>query len=228
MITLGDHVGQADTFEFQVVAPQLGIAHPTGYPLFVGLGKLFSLLPVGSMAWRVNLSSAMFATIAVWLIYRAIVALTSDRLAAALAAIALAASPVFWSQAVVAEVYALNALFVAAILFLLIKLAADSIQPPGAASTQASNLYASLLPLRPRLLASPHQRDLDPGDCDHARARAASPVGEVVAGGGWIVRAGVDAVAVHLSALARVAQRAMADDRRVAELDSSGCALAAL
>ena len=88
MITLGDHVGQADTFEFQVVAPQLGIAHPTGYPLFIGLGKLFSLLPINSMAWRANLSSAIFAAIAVWLIYRAIVALTSDRLAAALAAIA--------------------------------------------------------------------------------------------------------------------------------------------
>ena len=118
LITLGDHVGQADTFEFQVVAPQLGIAHPTGYPLFIGLGKLFSLLPLGSMAWRVNLMSAIFATLAVWLIYRTIVLLTSDRLAAALAAIALAASPVFWSQAVVAEVYALNALFVAAILHL--------------------------------------------------------------------------------------------------------------
>jgi hypothetical protein len=121
-ITLGDHVGQADTFEFQVIAPQLGIAHPTGYPLFVGLGKLFSLLPAGSLAWRVNLSSALLATVAVWLIYRMIVALTSDRLAAAFAAITLAASPVFWSQAVVAEVYALNALFVALILFLSLNL----------------------------------------------------------------------------------------------------------
>lgn len=132
LITLGDHVGQADTFEFQVVAPQLGIAHPTGYPLFVGLGKLFSLLPFNSMAWRVNLSSAIFATIAVWSTYRTIVALTSDRLAAALAAIALAASPIFWSQAVVAEVYALNALFAAAIVFLLVNLlrARSSLQPP--------------------------------------------------------------------------------------------------
>jgi hypothetical protein len=137
LITLGDHVGQADTFEFQVVAPQLGIAHPTGYALFIGLGKLFSLLPLGSMAWRVNLSSAIFATLAVWLVYRTIVLLTSDRLAAALAAIALAASPVFWSQAVVAEVYALNALFVAAIVFLLLKLlrSQSNSQPP------TSNFY---------------------------------------------------------------------------------------
>ncbi len=118
LLTLGDHVGAADTFEFQVVAPQLGIAHPTGYPLFIGLGKLFSLLPINSLAWRVNLSAAIFATLAVWLIYRTIVLLTSDRLAAALAALMLAASPVLWSQAVVAEVYSLNALFVAAILFL--------------------------------------------------------------------------------------------------------------
>jgi hypothetical protein len=122
LLTLGDHVGAADTFEFQVVAPQLGLAHPTGYPLFIGLGKLFSLLPLGAMAWRVNLSSAIFATLAVWLIYRTIVFLTSDRLSAALAALALAASPVFWSQAVVAEVYALNALFVAAMVYLLINL----------------------------------------------------------------------------------------------------------
>jgi hypothetical protein len=122
LITLGDHVGQADIFEFQVVMPQLGIAHPTGYPLFIGLGKLFSLLPINSLAWRVNLMSAIFATAAVWLIYRMIVLLTSDRLAAALAALALAASPVWWSQAVVAEVYALNAVFVAALLFLSLNL----------------------------------------------------------------------------------------------------------
>ena len=134
LLTLGDHVGRADTFEFQVVAPQLGIAHPTGYPLYILLGKIFSLLPIGSLAWRVNLLSAILATGAVWLIYRTIVLLRPDRLAAALAALLLAASPIFWSQAVIAEVYALNAVFVAAILFLLIRLlsAPSNRQPPTA------------------------------------------------------------------------------------------------
>ena len=37
---MGRTVGSADTFEFQVIAPQLGIAHPTGYPLYLILGKL--------------------------------------------------------------------------------------------------------------------------------------------------------------------------------------------
>jgi hypothetical protein len=124
LLTLGDQVGRADTFEFQVVAPQLGIAHPTGYPLYILLGKLFSLLPVGSMAWRVNLASAIFGTLAVLLIYRLIVRVSDragafTRLPAALAAFALAGSNVFWSQAVIAEVYALDALFVAIVLSLL-------------------------------------------------------------------------------------------------------------
>ena len=125
LLTLGTRVGRADTFEFQVVAPQLGIAHPTGYPLFIVMGKVFSLLPFGSMAFRVNLLSALCATGAALVIYRLIVALTSDRLAAAIAALALAASSVFWSQAVVVEVYTLNALFVAIILARLIRLMVD-------------------------------------------------------------------------------------------------------
>src|SRR5690606_28497308 len=62
--TMSRTVGQADTFEFQVVAPQLGIAHPTGYPLYLLLGKLFSLLPFGSVAWRINVGTAVLATIA--------------------------------------------------------------------------------------------------------------------------------------------------------------------
>ncbi|MBI5566746.1 MAG: DUF2723 domain-containing protein [Chloroflexi bacterium] len=122
LLTLGTRVGRADSFEFQVVMPQLGIAHPTGYPLFILIGKFFSLLPFGSMAFRVNLLSAVAATGAVMLIYHLIVRLTIDRLAAALAALTLAASSVFWSQAVVIEVYALNALFVAIILAMLIRL----------------------------------------------------------------------------------------------------------
>jgi len=120
--TLSRHVGEADTFEFQVVMPQWGIAHPTGYPLFVTLGKLFSLLPLGSMAFRLNVLSALIGTLAVWAIYRLIVRLTSDRLPAAIAAVWLAASPLFWSQAIVIEVYALNALLVAVTLWLLVRL----------------------------------------------------------------------------------------------------------
>lgn len=120
--TLGRSVGQADTFEFQVVAPTLGVAHPTGYPLFILLGKLFSLFPFGSIAWRVNLTSAGAATAALAVLYELLLRLERQPLTALLAVMALAFSRVLWSQAVVAEVYALNLFFVAAALSLLWRL----------------------------------------------------------------------------------------------------------
>jgi hypothetical protein len=106
-------VGRADTFEFQVVAPRLGIAHPSGYPLYILLGKLFSLLPVGTVAWRVNLSSAVCAGLAAWFLYRAVKEFSTSGAVALLAALTLAFSPTLWPRAVEAEVYGLNASLVA-------------------------------------------------------------------------------------------------------------------
>ncbi len=50
-----------DSLEMQLVAFRLGIAHPTGYPLYTLLGKLFTLLPLNDVAFRVNLMSAFLA-----------------------------------------------------------------------------------------------------------------------------------------------------------------------
>ena len=118
--TMGRTVGEADTFEFQVVAPVLGVAHPTGYPLLILIGKLFSLIPFGQVAWRVNLVSATCSTVAVVLLYLSLHRLTGQRAIPALAALGLAFSRTFWSQATQVEVYSLNAAFVAAILWLLV------------------------------------------------------------------------------------------------------------
>ena len=60
-----------DSLEFQLVGPTLGIAHPTGYPLYTLLGGLWSrvLFPVGNWAWRMNLFSAVAGAVTVGLIY---------------------------------------------------------------------------------------------------------------------------------------------------------------
>ncbi|HEC21994.1 MAG TPA: DUF2723 domain-containing protein, partial [Chloroflexi bacterium] len=117
LLTLQRTIGRADTFEFQVTAPVLGVAHPTGYPLFILLGKAFSLLPLGMVATRVNLVSAIAAAVAVALVYETLRrALRVNGIIPVLAALAFAFSPTFWSQAVVAEVYALHNAFAAAIL----------------------------------------------------------------------------------------------------------------
>jgi hypothetical protein len=129
-----------DSLEFQLVTYQLGIAHPSGYPLYTLLGWLFTRLPIGDVAYRVNLMSAVFGALTVALAYLIGLELVAglrqlsgkgpgDRsrqpwieiLAALIGAVSLAVSPVFWSQATVAEVYTLNAAFVAGILWLLVR-----------------------------------------------------------------------------------------------------------
>jgi hypothetical protein len=124
LATMSHAVGAADTFEFQVVAPQLGIAHPTGYPLYLILGKLFSLLPVGTTAWRLNFASAVYAVLAAIVVFRLALELVGRPLSALLGAVALGLVPAFWSQAIIAEVYTLHALIVAAALWLMIRLTA--------------------------------------------------------------------------------------------------------
>jgi hypothetical protein len=114
-----------DTLEFQVVLPTLGIAHPTGYPLYTLLGHLFTRLPVGEMAYRANLFSALTAAATLGPLYLAGRELTGRRLAAALAAIQFALIPVWWAQATVAEVYALHGLLQALLLWLTLRWAHD-------------------------------------------------------------------------------------------------------
>jgi len=96
----------------------LGIEHPPGYPLFIWVGHLFTYLPFGSVAYRVHLASAMFGALtgaAAWLCARSLI---EGRLHAYLAALALGVSPVFWSQATIAEVYTLNTFFFLVLVFM--------------------------------------------------------------------------------------------------------------
>src|SRR6267143_1130371 len=96
----------------------LGIEHPPGYPLFTLIGHLFRYLPFGSVAYRVHLASALFGALtggAAWLCARSLI---GGRLPPYLAAFALGVSPVFWSQAIIAEVYTLNTFFFLVLVFM--------------------------------------------------------------------------------------------------------------
>lgn len=97
-----------DSPEFQLVCYRLGVAHPTGYPLYTLLGWLFTRLPFGDAAYRVNLLSAVCAAGALAGLFVLVRELTGRPLAGLLSALALAVSPVFWSQATIAEVYTLH------------------------------------------------------------------------------------------------------------------------
>lgn len=132
-----------DSLEFQVVLPTLGIAHPTGYPLYTLLGWLVTrLLPLGDAAYRANLFSVLAAALTVALLYRLLVRVTGARTPALLAAALFAISPLWWSQATLAEVYALHGLFVVALW-----LAAFDERPARVRSALPAALPAALLVL---------------------------------------------------------------------------------
>lgn len=95
---------------FALSARGMGLPQPPGYPLAVLIGKLASLLPLGSLAYRVHMASAVCgaATCAVlWLVLQL---LFRDRLASWAGALLLGVSTELWSQSIIAEVYSLNAL----------------------------------------------------------------------------------------------------------------------
>ncbi len=102
-----------DSGELATAALTLGIPHPSGYPLYVLLGKLWTvLLPVGSVAYRLSLFSAACAATTVGLLCWLCRRLGLHWVAAVCSALLVGFAPSFWSQANVQRVYSLNALFV--------------------------------------------------------------------------------------------------------------------
>lgn len=140
LATLAPSVTFEDSGELIAAAYRLGIPHEPGYPLYVLLGKLFSWLPIGSVAYRLNLMSAFFAALsntfiayAALLVFGKIAAGTNQTLyssskhphrLAYLTAIAtaglFAVSFEHWEQAIITEVYGLNSFFFAVVFTVLL------------------------------------------------------------------------------------------------------------
>lgn len=117
--TLGPGLGPIDSGELAVVCQTLGIAHPTGYPLYTLLGRLWAMaFPWGELAWRLNLLSALMMAASASMLFRLLGRLRIRTEAALAGSLAYAFSPVIWSQAVFLEVYALTAMWSVAVLWL--------------------------------------------------------------------------------------------------------------
>jgi hypothetical protein len=128
-LTLRPSIGWYDTPEFVDVAYTLGIPHPPGSPTYVLLGKLATLIPLGGIAVRMNLLSALCAVLALVLLVRCVAdlhvrlggRLTTGRVGGVLGATGLAVAPTFWGYATQSEVYAPFSLTVALLLFLALR-----------------------------------------------------------------------------------------------------------
>lgn len=69
LTTLAPSVTFFDSGEFITAASCLGVAHSPGYPLFINYAKPFTFLPFGSVAFRVNLATAVSAGLACYAVY---------------------------------------------------------------------------------------------------------------------------------------------------------------
>ena len=125
-VTLGIYASGAcptmyvgDSGELVSAVTVLGIPHPPGYPLYVLAGKLFThLVPVGTVAYRMGLFSALFAALAVAVVHLLARLEGWGRMAALLATALLLGSGSFWGEGNVPRVYSLNAFFLALVLLL--------------------------------------------------------------------------------------------------------------
>ena len=106
-------------FTIQAKEPRMGYSITNHY-LFIILGKLFSFLPF-EPAYSMNLLSAVTASITVFIVYFIILDITQSKFASLTGSLALTVSHAFWLHAVIAEVYDLNACFVAAVILTLLK-----------------------------------------------------------------------------------------------------------
>lgn len=140
--TLAPSFSTMDSGELAATTATLGIAHPTGYPLFTLLGYAFSRLPLGSFTviQKLNLLSALYCAGAVYGFYHAFRLLlipprsassvrnvppADTALAAGIAAATFAFSRTFWAQAVSIEVYSLHLLLISLILWTMLRATRD-------------------------------------------------------------------------------------------------------
>jgi tetratricopeptide (TPR) repeat protein len=145
--TLAPTVTLTDSGELIVTAQGLGVAHPPGFPLWVILAHLASLMPLGNVAVRINFSSALFAALASAMLTLVVAeSMMTPRYSArpkkdarqkkaeelrpaellicapALGAgLLIAFSRTLWSYATIAEVYTLNTLLILTIFFLMLR-----------------------------------------------------------------------------------------------------------
>ena len=115
LATMLPDVSFGDWAEMQTVPPVLGIAHPTGYPTYTMLGWLWSGLPLGSVAWRMNLLSAVSTVATLAVLFLIMRRLGVRPWIACGAAMAFAFVLTVWLASTRAEVHTLHALFVSLI-----------------------------------------------------------------------------------------------------------------
>lgn len=140
IFTLAPTISYTDSGELALSCIKLAIAHPTGYPLFTILGKVFFLFHFGEEAYILNLMCAIFSALAIFFFFNSIVLLLSEvkescesrknyipltnlniNIISLFSSFVLAFSRTFWDSANSIEVWSLHNLFISILLYVFIK-----------------------------------------------------------------------------------------------------------
>ena len=116
LLTAAPTVAFWDCGEFITTSYTLGIPHPPGAPVYTLLGRVFSMLPFGEVAFRVNMLSVVSGAVGVALVYLIVTHMLTQwhdnpliiQTGGFTAALSVAGSTAFWYNATEAEVYALS------------------------------------------------------------------------------------------------------------------------
>lgn len=118
--TLLPTVGFWDTGEFQTVPYTFDIAHPTGYPTYILFGNLYlKIFNLGTVAWRMNFLSALYASLAIYLLSILIKQITNNNYLSIFIPILISINPYLWFVANRADPHSLHVLFAALFMLLL-------------------------------------------------------------------------------------------------------------
>jgi len=120
--TMAPTVYELDSAEFATGAAIMGVVHAPGYPLYTFIAHLFTLLPIGDVAYRVNLLSALCLALTAPVVYSMLSLLISDRRIAISATLLLIWSYYVWGSGTAAEIYAPQILTLAMVGWSLVKL----------------------------------------------------------------------------------------------------------
>ena len=135
MVTLAPSVTFFDSGEFLTAATSLGSAHSPGYPLFLMYAKPFTWLPLGNIAFRINVATAVSSSLACLMVYILTTSLLDKeallddvrfnrfvvKLAGLAAAVSFGFTPRLWLQSNHDKPYPLLAFISAIIFYLLLK-----------------------------------------------------------------------------------------------------------
>ncbi len=121
LLTVAPTISSYDSAELTTAAATVGLTRPTGYPLYILLGHLWSRIPVGDIGFRLNLFSAFTGALTIALVERVFRRLQLSTWSTIGALGLLACSVFFWAMSLTAEVYTLHTAFVAAVILSLLR-----------------------------------------------------------------------------------------------------------